>query len=99
MMKAISKLLFLPLALIVLFTQCEKEPNPVNFPDDAFLTALISVGADTNGDGIISVSEAEAIDTLDIHGRLIKSLEGIGFMGNSSGHYPETFKLWGCAAK
>jgi len=81
-MKAVPAYLLLLLALIVLFTQCEKEPYPVNFPDNAFLIALISVGVDTNGDGIISVPEAEAIDTLDIHGRLIKSLEGIGAFVN-----------------
>ncbi len=58
--------LLLPLALIVLFTQCEKEHNPVNIPDDAFLNALIEQGIDTNGDGFISINEAEAITILDV---------------------------------
>ncbi len=52
-MKTVLKLLLLPLALIILFTQCEKEPEPVNIPDDAFLNALIEEGVDTNGDGEI----------------------------------------------
>ena len=50
-MKAVLKLLLLPLALIVLFTQCEKEPafnpdEPVDTPDQAFLIALIEEGVD-----------------------------------------------------
>ncbi len=67
-MKGKPYLLLLPLALIVLLTQCEKEPEPVNIPDDEFLTALIDLGVDTNGDGIISPNEAEVIKSLDING-------------------------------
>jgi len=54
-MKAIPFIVFLPFALIVLFTQCKKEPGIelVDFPDDAFLTALIELGVDKNGDGEI----------------------------------------------
>ena len=68
MMKAIPYVLLLPLALIVLLTQCEIEPGHVNIPDDAFLTALIELGVDTNEDGTISPAEAEAITSLDVSG-------------------------------
>jgi len=76
-MKAVLNLLLLPIALIVLFTQCEKEPEIelVDIPDDAFLTALIELGVDTNGDGIISPAEAEAITSLDV--------SGVGWEGGS----------------
>ena len=69
-MKTLFKILFLPLALTLLFTQCDKvEPvDTVDIPDDAFLTALIELGVDTNGDGIISPAEVEAITSLDVSG-------------------------------
>ena len=76
-MKFRSLLLFLPLALIVLFTQCEKEPGHVNIPDDAFLNALIELGVDTNGDGIVSPAEAEVITYLDVSGEGISEMTGI----------------------
>ena len=78
-MKAILHLLLLPLALIVLFTQCEKDkPNPqVTIPDNNFLNALIESGVDTDGDGQISNAEAEAVITLDVNGRSISNLTGI----------------------
>jgi hypothetical protein len=65
-MKTTFKILLFLLALIVLFTQCEKDPEP-NIPDDAFLNALIEEGVDTNGDGIISPAEAEAVISLDVY--------------------------------
>jgi len=76
-MKAVLKLLLLPLALIVLFTRCEKEPDPVNIPDDAFLNALIKEGVDTNGDGLISSAEAEVVLTLDVSRSGISDITGI----------------------
>ena len=88
-MRTLLKILLLPLTLIVLFTQCEKNDpvDSVDIPDQAFLTALIELGVDTDGDGIISSSEAEAVIKLDIRGlymqgeeyfqRNIASLEGI----------------------
>ncbi len=69
--------MFLPLTLILLFSQCEKDPEPVDIPDQAFLDALIKVGVDTNRDGIISFEEAEAIDTLLVYGEDITDLTGI----------------------
>ena len=78
-MKAILKLLLLPLALIILFTQCEKidKNDPIKIPDAAFLNALIELGVDTDGDGLISMYEAESITSLWVHRREISDLTGI----------------------
>ena len=76
-MKAIPYILLLPLALIVLLTQCEKEPELVNILDDAFLNALIELGVDTNGDGIISPAEAEVVRSLDVSEHSISDMSGI----------------------
>ena len=78
-MKAILHLLLLPLALIVLFTQCEKdEPNPqVTIPDNNFLNALIELGIDTDGDGQISHVEAEVVISLDVDEDSISDMTGI----------------------
>ncbi|MFC2125407.1 hypothetical protein ACFLU5_11410 [Bacteroidota bacterium] len=66
------------LSLIVLFAHCEKEEissnlSNLNEPyftitDRAFFDALIEEGVDTDGDGLISNSEAEAIDSLYVAG-------------------------------
>ncbi len=77
MMKEIPYIQLLALALIVLFTQCEKEPEPVNIPDSAFLNALITRGVDKNGDNIISPSEAEAITFLNVNRSNILDMTGI----------------------
>ena len=77
MMKTIPYLLILPLTLILLLTQCEKDPEPFNIPDDAFLTALIEEGVDTNGDGEISPAEAEVITYLDVRFDSISDMTGI----------------------
>lgn len=49
----------------------------VNIPDTNFKNALIDEGVDTNGDGEIQVSEAEAVLNLIVSFRGISSLEGI----------------------
>ena len=54
----------------------------VDIPDAKFLDALIELGVDLNGDGIIQVSEAEEIDTLDVRSKEIVSLEGINAFKN-----------------
>ena len=77
-MKTIVKVLLSMLA-VVLISQCEKdEPNPeVTIPDNNFLSALIDLGVDANGDGIISPQEAEVITSLDFFGNSITDLTGI----------------------
>lgn len=53
-----------------LLFQCEKETNPndpVDIPDQHFLSALIEDGVDTNGDGLISYGEAKMVVTIDLH--------------------------------
>src|SRR5690554_564552 len=49
----------------------------VNIPDVNFKNALIEAGVDTNGDGEIQISEAEAVINLNVNGKDISSLEGI----------------------
>ncbi|HLW31532.1 MAG TPA: T9SS type A sorting domain-containing protein [Aequorivita sp.] len=49
----------------------------VNIPDINFKNALIEAGVDTNGDGEIQVSEAEAVINLNISFKDIQSMEGI----------------------
>ena len=58
----------LPLLILLTFTQCDKirPDDPIHIPDEGFLAALVAEGMDTNGDGIISVEEAEAVTRLDI---------------------------------
>ena len=64
---------------VVLLSQCEKdEPNPiVTIPDNNFLSALIDLGVDANGDDIISPLEAEAIISLWVVGDSIADMTGI----------------------
>jgi Leucine-rich repeat (LRR) protein len=79
-MKTISEV-FIILSLAFLTTQCEEETdliNIVDIPDDEFLNYLIEDGADTNGDGLISYSEASGVNCIDICGNgKISSLEGL----------------------
>jgi len=64
---------------LIVLSSCEKEePNPVvTIPDSNFLSALIDLGVDANGDGIISPEEAEAIISLDVQGDSISDMTGI----------------------
>ena len=77
-MKTIFKVLLFVLAAL-LFTQCEKdEPNPeVTIPDNNFFNALIELGIDTNGDGIISSAEAAVVTSLNVYGENISDMTGI----------------------
>ena len=72
-MKVRSRILLLVCTWVVLFTQCEKDPQIelVDIPDNTFLNALIEVGVDTDGDGEISAAEAEAISYLNISGEFL----------------------------
>ena len=63
--------------LLTVFTQCEKEPEPITIPDDNFLNALIELGVDANGDGMISPGEAEIITYLNVNSNNISDLTGI----------------------
>lgn len=49
----------------------------VNIPDSNFKNALIDAGVDTNNDGEIQVSEAEAVVSLNVSFKDIQSMEGI----------------------
>ena len=77
-MKAMLKYVLF-LLTVVLLCHCRKEiePNIVNIPDDNFLNALIELGVDTNGDGIISPAEAEVVTNLNIGGDSIANMTGI----------------------
>ncbi|MCK4345408.1 MAG: hypothetical protein KAX05_08985 [Bacteroidales bacterium] len=75
-MKAIIRILLFVLVVALLF-QCEKESPEVIIPDDNFLNALIELGVDTNGDGIISHAEAEAITSLYVSKDSIADMTGI----------------------
>ncbi len=66
---------------LVLFTRCDKEPEPeiefVVFSDNAFRSALIELGVDNNADGEICTCEAARVHTLDVSNRDISDMNGI----------------------
>jgi hypothetical protein len=75
--QTIIKVLYLIL-IIVGLSQCKKEPDPfVTIPDNNFLSVLIKLGVDKNGDGIISPDEAAAVTHLEVFGDSISDLKGI----------------------
>jgi len=51
--------------------------QPVSIPDTAFLHALIDEGVDTNGDSLISLTEAEAVTMLNVSEKGISDMTGI----------------------
>ncbi len=68
------------LLIVVILGQCKKDPEPepkVTIPDNNFLNALIELGVDTDGDGIISPAEAEVIISLDVSEDSISDMTGI----------------------
>jgi len=69
------------LLLVLLFgtSQCQKtDPGPfVSIPDPNFLSELIQIGVDDNGDGLISKEEAESTSTLYLGPSGISDLTGI----------------------
>lgn len=70
----------LPVVLIMgSFTQCEKSRQeiPVNIPDRSLLNGLIAAGIDVNGDGLISMKEAEATRAIVLAPSGIKDLTGL----------------------
>ncbi|MDT7831027.1 T9SS type A sorting domain-containing protein [Flavobacteriaceae bacterium S356] len=64
------------LLFALLLTQISYSQT-VTIPDANFKAALIADGVDTNNDGEIQVSEAEAITEIDVFNENISSLEGI----------------------
>ena len=52
------------------------RPGVVGFADKAFKSALLDI-ADADGDGEISLEEAEAVHEIDISGRGVKDLTGL----------------------
>ena len=68
-----KKLLYILLYSLPMFCTAQD----VNIPDPNFLAALIAEGVDTNGDGVIQVSEAAATDTLRVNNKSLNSMEGI----------------------
>jgi len=69
-MKSIFTFLFLLFSVLA-------QTQIVTIPDANFKAALIEDGVDTNSDGEIQVTEAEAITELDVHGESIADLTGI----------------------
>jgi hypothetical protein len=81
-MNATFKLILLSLALLALFSRCDKEPEidpdaRVEIPDPNFLAALIEAGVDRNGDGEISNGEAAMIFSLDVSDGHITKMTGL----------------------
>lgn len=63
--------------LIFLLSVFKLMAQTVSIPDTAFLSALIELGVDTNGDGVISYTEAGETNALWISDRDIFDLSGI----------------------
>ena len=77
-MKAVLKvLLFMFITFFLCLCRKDEPSLVVNIPDDNFLNALIELGVDTNGDGSISPSEAEAVQSLDVSEKSISDMTGI----------------------
>lgn len=64
----------------IISTDCIEEY--VYIPDANFKAALLELGVDMNEDGEISVTEAQAIDSLDVHEKDIADLTGIEAFNN-----------------
>lgn len=61
-----------------------EKPLPISklyFPDPAF-RAVVRRDLDADGDGKLSPSEADAVAVIDVSGRGVASLEGVGFFKN-----------------
>ena len=56
------------LIVLAMLSSCSEYPetDTVDIPDYGFLAALIDFGVDTDGDGVISKTEAEAVKTLHL---------------------------------
>ena len=78
-MKTTFKILLLPLVLALLFIRCGKEEpeTKVEISDVNFLNALIENGVDIDGDGQISIGEADRVSSLDVSSCNISNLSSI----------------------
>ena len=65
------------LTLMAVFLMTCSLFSQINIPDAAFLNALIEKGVDTNGDGQISIEEAEAMISLYVSEKGITDMTGI----------------------
>ena len=63
--------------LLLLLANFSLTAQNVSIPDSNFKNKLIALGVDSNNDGIIQLSEALAIEELDISNASINSLAGI----------------------
>lgn len=70
-------LVLLAFSLLPYGCKKDKEEAVVHIPDEAFLNTLASMGVDRNGDGLISLSEAKAMESLLIPPAGIKDLTGL----------------------
>jgi len=80
-MKLIIKVLSFAI-IALLLCNCEKEDSKNEFPDITFLGVLIREGVDTDHDGKISSTEAEAVSSLDISYSSIEDITGISAFKN-----------------
>lgn len=78
-MPSVRIILVLGILLSGLICGCERSTpeTPITIPDKSFLGALIANGTDSNGDGQISESEAEAMLSLVIPPSGISDLTGL----------------------
>jgi Leucine-rich repeat (LRR) protein len=76
----IRSILFM--SVFIFLCQCVREPDHVEIPDTVFLSELIRLGVDHNGDGLIGPDEAAVVTSLDVSRIsddqcIIASLDGI----------------------
>ncbi len=64
-------------SISILLLTIKADAQIVDIPDPGFKQFLIDEGIDSNGDSEIQISEAEAVEILDINGSDILSIEGI----------------------
>lgn len=80
-MKRINRLLvgqiYFVVFLSILIAGCSKEEEHVSFTDNEFLSALIQLGVDTDGNNQIGFKEAEAVTSLNLTGFSLENLGGI----------------------
>ncbi|MFC2086709.1 T9SS type A sorting domain-containing protein [Bacteroidota bacterium] len=76
-MKKTGYLLIISILFLTSYQNENQDSDIVNIPDQNFLNALIREGVDTNGDSLISYTEAEKVITLNVFSRNISNLAGI----------------------